>query len=276
MKGACLSVWLFGVAAATGAPSINDVGALKLRAMDGEVSAQLRLGLYFARDRNRNLAEAFQWYEMAAKTGEPVASHYLGKAYATGQGTPRNLELAAIWYRKAAVRGNAVAMAKLGELLSGEKSSDEVLPEAHAWFALAVENGETAWTAKRDLLAKQLTGDYLETASAKLNEFRDEILSADERRPTPPVLPRTHGEYQFPKGHRYVGGLKDGVPHGYGRLKTKDGDLFYGEFSKGTPKGYGTLFSPEGFILFTGLWDGGKAVAGNSPQARLRAKLNAP
>ena len=40
MKGACLSVWLFGVAAATGAPSINNVGALKLRALDGERSAQ--------------------------------------------------------------------------------------------------------------------------------------------------------------------------------------------------------------------------------------------
>ena len=169
-----------------------------------------------------------------------------------------------------------MAMAKLAELLSRAGSMETTWPVAHAWYALAVENNETAWTGKRDLLAKQLTGDYLEAASAKLNELRAEIIPLEERRPTPPILPKTRGEYQFPEGHRFVGGLKDGVPQGYGRLETKDGDLFFGEFKAGSPSGYGTLFSLEGFILFTGLWEGDKAVSGNSPQARLRAKLNAP
>ena len=75
---------------------------------------------------------------------------------------------------------------------------------------------------------------------------------------------------------KYLGGLRKDIPHGYGRLRTKDGESYYGEFDEGAPSGYGTLFSRDGLILFTGLWKGDKAVAGESPQARLRARLNLP
>jgi hypothetical protein len=45
---------------------------------------------------------------------------------------------------------------------------------------------------------------------------------------------------------RYVGELRDGIPHGMGRCKFSDGRKFVGEFRNGMPEGLGTLtFGPD-------------------------------
>ena len=252
-----------------------DLGSLKLRALDGVVSDQLRLGFHFA-SGNKNLAESFFWYEKAAKAGEPSACHYVAKAYATGRGTPLNLELAKVWYEKAALRGSATAMAKLGDLISVDEGNNTDDALAHAWYALAVEHGETAWTERRDRLAKGMLEETLELARERVEEIKGKILPPKERRPTPPSPTKKRGEYHFRNGQKYFGDLKDGLPHGYGRIQSPDGERFFGEFKKGKPYGYGTHFSTQGFIIFSGLWEGDKAIAGDSPQARLRAMLKSP
>ena len=249
-----------------------DIGSLKLRALDGVVNDQLRLGFHFA-SGNRNLAEAFFWYEKAAKAGEPSACHYVAKAYATGRGTPQNLELAKVWYEKAALRGSATAMGKLGDLISVDDANNTVNALAHAWYALAVENGEPAWTERRDRLARGMSEETLDLARERVEEIQGKILPPKERRPTPPSPAKKRGEYHFQSGQKYFGDLKDGLPHGYGRIQSPDGERFFGEFQNGKPFGYGTHFSSQGFIIFSGLWEGDKAIAGDSPQARLRAML---
>lgn len=252
----------------------SDLGNLMQRGLAGDVSAQLRLALHYETKRPPSHLIAFTWYLRAAEQGEPSACHQVAKAYASGRGAAKNLDLAAKWYEKAAIRGDTVAMAKLGELLSRPDSPETLRPDAHAWLALAVEKKETLWTAKRDRLAGILSSEQLEEAASKRDEFRAKLLPDGKGLPpTPATTPPSHGTYRFPEGHSYEGALKDGLPHGYGRLKTKDGELFYGEFAKGIPSGYGTHFSAQGFILFSGLWDGDKAVSGNSPQARLRRLL---
>ena len=252
-----------------------DLGSLKLRALDGVVSDQLRLGFYFALG-NRNLAEAFFWYEKAAKAGEPSACHYVAKAYATGRGTALNLELAKVWYEKAALRGSATAMGKLGDLISVDEESNTDDALAHAWYALAVEHGEPLWTERRDRLAKGMSEETLELALEKVEAIKEKTLAPKERRPTPPSPTKKRGEYHFRNGQKYFGDLKDGLPHGYGRIQSADGERFFGEFENGKPYGYGTHFSAQGFIIFSGLWEGDKASAGDSPQARLRAMLKSP
>ena len=252
----------------------SDLGALMQNGLAGDVSAQLRLALHYENKRPPKPYAAFTWFLRAAEQGEPAACHRVAKAYATGQGISQSSEKAAEWYEKAALRGDAVAMAKLGELLSESDSPKPLLSDAHAWLALAVENNEPLWTAKRDEIAKRLNSEQLAAAASKRNEFRAKFLPKGEGLPNqPPDPPQTRGNYTFPQGHAYEGGLKDGLPHGYGRMKTKDGELFYGEFLNGTPYGFGTHFSAQGFILFSGIWNEGKAAAGYSPQANLRKKL---
>ena len=257
------------------AKDLNDLGKIKLKALSGDPSSQLRLGFHYS-TANENLVEAFFWYEKAAKAGEPSAYHYVAKAYATGRGTPQNLELAKVWYEKAALKGSATAMAKLGDLISVEHgiNTDDAL--AHAWYALAVEHGETAWTERRDRLAKGMSEETLELALERVEEIKGEILPPKERRPTLPSPTKKRGEYHFQTGKKYFGDLKDGLPHGYGSIQSPDGERFFGEFEKGIPYGYGTHFSSRGFIIFSGLWEGDKAIAGDSPQARLRATLKSP
>ena len=105
---------------------------------------------------------------------------------------------------------------------------------------------------------------------------RENLASHRNAAPTPPSPVKKRGEYHFQSGQKYFGDLKDGLPHGYGRIKSPDGERFFGEFKKGKPYGYGTHFSAQGFIIFSGLWEGDKAIAGDSPQARLRAMLKSP
>ena len=271
------SVLALGAFSLCGQPSTTDLAKLKIRALSGDTGAQLRLGYHFSKLGNfKNPKDSFYWFEMAAKTGEPTACHYLGKAYASGEGVVINLKLSQDWYRRAAIAGDAVAMAKLGEALSREPSLEASWPEAHAWLSLAVENGEATWVLNRDKLAKQLTMELQKEASSKLEDLQKEIQTKDESPTLPRVLPKAFGKYEYENGQKYFGGLREGMPHGYGRLRSKDGESYYGEFDGGAPSGYGTLFSRDGFILFTGLWNGDKAVAGKSPLAKLRARLNLP
>jgi len=257
------------------AKDLNDFGTIKLKALSGDAPSQLRLGFHYS-TANENLAEAFFWYVKAAKAGEPSACHYVAKAYATGRGTPLNLELAKLWYEKAALRGSATAMGKLGDLISVDDGNNTDNALAHAWYVLAVEHGETAWTERRDRLAKGMSEETLELAREKVEGIKGETLAPKERRPTPPSPAKKRGEYHFQNGQKYFGDLKDGLPHGYGRIKSPDGERFFGEFQNGRPFGYGTHFSAQGFIIFSGLWEGDKAIAGESPQARLRAMLKSP
>ncbi|MDA0724667.1 MAG: tetratricopeptide repeat protein [Verrucomicrobia bacterium] len=191
---------------AVNANDLNDLGKIKLKALRGDPSSQFRLGFHYS-SANENLAEAFFWFEKAAKAGAPSACHYVAKAYATGRGTPLNLELAKFWYENAALRGCATAMAKLGDLISvdEENNTDEVL--AHAWYALAVENGETAWTERRDRLAEGMSEETLALAHERLKEIKGEILHLKERSPTPPSPTKKRGEYLFQNEHKYFGDL---------------------------------------------------------------------
>jgi hypothetical protein len=139
-----------------------------------------------------------------------------------------------------------------------------------------VEHGEPAWTERRDRLAKEMSEETLALARERVEEIKGKILPLKERRPTPPSPTKKRGEYHFRNGQKYFGDLKDGLPHGYGRIQSADGERFFGEFENGKPYGYGTHFSAQGFIIFSGLWEGDKAIAGDSPQARLRAMLKSP
>jgi len=273
-KAILVYLWFVGAIAVTSvnANDLNDLGKIKLKALSGDPISQLRLGFHYS-TVNENLAEAFFWYEKAAKAGEPSACHYVAKAYATGRGTPQNLELAKVWYEKAALNGNGTAMAKLGDLISVDEGNNTDDALAHAWYALAVEHGEPAWTEQRDRLAKGMSEETLELARERVEEIKGKILPPKDRRPTPPSPAKKRGEYHFQSGQKYFGDLKDGLPHGYGRIQSPDGERFFGEFQNGKPFGYGTHFSSQGFIIFSGLWEGDKAIAGDSPQARLRAML---
>ena len=80
-----------------------------------QVQAQLLLGQMHV-DRGW-LAEAFPYFEAAARSGHPVAVNMLGRAYERGWGVPRNPAQAAAYFETAAARGETWAMFNLADLL---------------------------------------------------------------------------------------------------------------------------------------------------------------
>src|SRR5690606_20796351 len=61
----------------------------------------------------RNFAKAFEYFEKAARQGDPKAQNNLGALYAHGQGVERNNAWAVFWFVKAARQGNQTAQKNL-------------------------------------------------------------------------------------------------------------------------------------------------------------------
>ena len=95
-----------------------------------------RIGVY------NNESEAVTRLLKAAKQGDPVAAHYLARAYAKGTGTHRDHTQVIHWYREAALGSNVLAREKLVELLRAGETGSTERTEACAWCVIGDETGD--------------------------------------------------------------------------------------------------------------------------------------
>ena len=65
---------------------------------------------------DRSLAEAVEWYRLAAEQGHARGQQYLGTMYEFGEGVEQSLTEAVKWYRLAAEQHNELALDRLKEL----------------------------------------------------------------------------------------------------------------------------------------------------------------
>ena len=126
--------------------------ALKEAAENGDVGAQLYLGLSYYRGEGvpKNVTEAARWFRMAAEQGFATAQFYLGNMYETGRGVPQNDTEAVRWYRMAAGQGLAKAQYKLGIMYDTGRGVPKNDTEAVRWYRMAAEQGEE----REELMAK--------------------------------------------------------------------------------------------------------------------------
>ena len=82
----------------------------------GDAVAQYNLGVMYSAGKGvqQDVAQAINWYRMAAEQGLAAAQHNLGVMYKEGKGVPRDYAQGKYWYRKAADGGNAQAQLNLG------------------------------------------------------------------------------------------------------------------------------------------------------------------
>jgi len=83
----------------------------------------------------QDLARARQYYEMAAKAGDPVAQTILATLYDTAQGGPRNPQKMIYWLRQSAMQNHPDALFMLSEKL---KNGDGVAQDTRAAYNLLV------------------------------------------------------------------------------------------------------------------------------------------
>ncbi|GJM05608.1 MAG: hypothetical protein DHS20C09_16040 [marine bacterium B5-7] len=93
----------------------------------GDNTAQNYLGIqyYLGLGVERNIKQAFHWYETSAKAGNPEAQRNLGAMYESGVLGNRDFEKAYIWLYAAYKQGNSNA-AKTLESISGQLSPGRV------------------------------------------------------------------------------------------------------------------------------------------------------
>ena len=92
---------------------------------------------------DKNLEEAFKWYEASAESGNSWSQCKLGNFYEYGNGTERNYEKALEWYIKAAEQGYNCAQCNLGLMYEYGRGTPIDLAEAFKWYKKSAESG---WT----------------------------------------------------------------------------------------------------------------------------------
>ena len=128
--------------------------AVKKAAEQGQVDAQLNLGVRYARGDGvtQDYAEAERWFRQAAEQGDADAQNNLGVMYDKGEGVPEDDAEAVRWFRQAAEQGLAEAQAFLGVMYAiGEGVPGDDI-QAYAWISIAAAQGsEAAKKAKESL-----------------------------------------------------------------------------------------------------------------------------
>ncbi len=120
----------------------------------------------FCRGRDA-LAEAAQWWTLAAKGGDPIAQYLMGLGYLHGIGLVRDPALARNWLEQAAHQGLTDAMVLAGSMALGVVPGIPRDPvTAYAWFQLAAERGRADATVGLELLEQVMAPAAIGKAKA--------------------------------------------------------------------------------------------------------------
>ena len=133
-----------GLSAAKTGDYVSAFNELTPLAESGNVQAQRILGLLYSRGDGveKNLPEAFKWWQRAAAKGDAVAQFSLGRMYHYGQGITKDPSEALRWYRLSADQGNSWAQGTLGIIYETGDGVPQNFVEAIKWLRLAADQGE--------------------------------------------------------------------------------------------------------------------------------------
>ena len=109
----------------------TELKKMKSLAERGDAEAQFQLGRYYdnvdGKSNTRDAAEAVKLYRLAAEQGPIKAQNNLGACFFNGEGVSKNLQEALNWFEKAAKAGNQKAkesVSRVRELLEIKKRKE--------------------------------------------------------------------------------------------------------------------------------------------------------
>ena len=123
---------------------MNDI---KTRAEQGQVSAQIKMGLWYLDGSNgvaEDSVEAAKWFRKAAEQGHALAQSMLGAMYYAGLGVTKDHAEMVKWVSKAAEQGDAEGQFRLGHYYCKGLGVGEDHAEAVKWFRNSAEQGHVA------------------------------------------------------------------------------------------------------------------------------------
>ena len=124
-------------------PSGN-IEVLKSQALAGDVHADVELGHMYMKGIGvqRDYAQAFVWFEKAAKQEDALGEDNLGDLYRNGRGVSKDYTQALGWYRKAAYQGLPQAENNIGSLYQYGLGLPKDYRQALAWYQKAANQGD--------------------------------------------------------------------------------------------------------------------------------------
>jgi TPR repeat protein len=145
----------------------------------GDADAQFALGVQYsgAGEASDDLAQAVQWYRMAANQDHAPAQFNLGQMLANGQGTAQDDDAALIWIRKAAEGGEAGAQFSLGmryhrsSVHHLQMDAAESRIEAYKWFHLSAVQGYKGSEAARERVTLSMTREEVADGNQRVAVF---------------------------------------------------------------------------------------------------------
>lgn len=180
----------------TGHPAYADLSppdALYLRAKQGDVQAELEMGLRYAQGDGfiKNPKEAATWLYKAARHGSVEAQYQLGEALLEGQGVVQDFHAAFAWIEKAAQKGYAPAQYALGDLYRFGTGVGMDKARAYLWFNLAAAQGVENAAKARDNVAWNLKPEQLKAMQDEAHRLSQQPLEMSEEKLTiaPPGKP---------------------------------------------------------------------------------------
>ena len=159
------------------------IAELKELAADEDISAQLALGdrYYYGKGGvQRDRAQAFKWYEMAALQGNAPAQFSVGHMYRAGAGVKMNMQKAVEWFEKAADQGDTESQFMAAEMygLGTEIPRDTV--KAYKWYRIALEGMEPRFKgiikAELELLGEDMTKEEVAAAEKMAAEWQKSFV----------------------------------------------------------------------------------------------------
>jgi TPR repeat protein len=137
--------------------------------------AQEFLGNIYAHgfgEASQNLAEAANWYRMAAEHGQPSGFLELARMYYYGRGVPQDYAEAAKWYREAAEYGSADGQLQVGVMYREGEGVPQDFVLAHMWLNLAAAHGGHIAADSRKTLETKMSPAQIAEAQRLAREWK--------------------------------------------------------------------------------------------------------
>ena len=156
----------------------DDIDQLRLKADQGDASAQFNLGVMYTNGEGvpQDDKEAVRWFRFAADQGDASAQFNLGFSYGQGKGILQDNKEAVRWFLAAADQGFAKAQLGLGVMYGNGQGVPQDYSQAHIWFNLAASDliGEDRERAvrNRDRVAKEMTSEQIAEAQRLAREWK--------------------------------------------------------------------------------------------------------
>ena len=141
----------------------------------GHSKSQATIGwmYHIGKGKKKDLREAFNWYDKAAKQNHPVALNNIGVFYEQGLFVRKSVKKAAKWYKEAAEWGYPYAQYNLGVLYHEGRGVKKDPKEAQFWLQIAALQGVSQAV------------DVLKKISGKVHEGKSKIAKKTDNNKGP-------------------------------------------------------------------------------------------